>query len=300
MEVKDATFDAFDTGVAERARSTLHQLQRAALWADDTPDIEFSILLGDEGDEQGGLIRDPAARDLAVWTHTRRMNDTSQESFWVIPDFNFWTWAAVGGAYTVFRDVIQQPGKDTQLENRFPKVVWRGDVEANREVSDALLNVSVDKSWSDIRPAFGGVDGSEPEVPLSMPDHCSYMFNVHTEGHSWSGRLKYLLNCRAVTFVHDLQWTSSWYHLLKGEGEEQNIVNLSRDFEDLEEQVNRLLADPLEAQRIANNGAAVFRDRYVTPAAVACYWRRLFGAYAAESYRPDRNAERGIPYEDYM
>lgn len=36
-----------------------------------------------------------------------------------------------------------------------------------------------------------------------------------------------------------------------------------------------LLAHPEKAKRIADNSVAVFRERYLTPAAEACYWRVL-------------------------
>lgn len=41
-----------------------------------------------------------------------------------------------------------------------------------------------------------------------------------------------------------------------------------------------LIANPEIAQRIAENGAKVFRDRYLTPAAQSCYTRRMINAWA--------------------
>lgn len=68
----------------------------------------------------------------------------------------------------------------------------------------------------------------------------------------------------------------------------------------------RLLADPAEAQRIADNSVRTFRERYLTPAAEACYWRRLWAAYASVSESPKlwrdeaRRAKRGLRFETFV
>ena len=48
-----------------------------------------------------------------------------------------------------------------------------------------------------------------------------------------------------------------------------------------------LLAHPEEAKRIADNSVKTFRERYLTPAAEACYWRALFREWAGASFRPE-------------
>lgn len=44
--------------------------------------------------------------------------------------------------------------------------------------------------------------------------------------------------------------------------------------------IESLEANPLEAERIANNTVMTFKDRYLTPAMEVCYWRKLFRAWA--------------------
>jgi hypothetical protein len=70
-----------------------------------------------------------------------------------------------------------------------------------------------------------------------------------------------------------------------------------------------LLANPAEAQRIADNSVATFRERYLTPAAEACYWRSLWEGYAEVSEAPalwagkeedKREKKRGLRYETFM
>lgn len=59
------------------------------------------------------------------------------------------------------------------------------------------------------------------------------MFLVHTEGISYSSRLKHLLNCNSITIVHDLKFLEFFYKLLVADGPDQNYVAIRRDFFDL-------------------------------------------------------------------
>jgi hypothetical protein len=85
-------------------------------------------------------------------------------------------------------------------------------------------------------------------------------------------------------------------------------MQVKQDWSDLEEKMEWLIAHPIEAARIAKNNVDVFRDRYLTPAAEACYWRRLIHEWAAHSdFEPEffRMVEgeekwRGLPYESFV
>lgn len=70
------------------------------------------------------------------------------------------------------------------------------------------------------------------------------------------------------------------------------------------------LSNPATTARIANNSVATFRDRYLTPAAEACYWRRLIRAWAeVQAFSPEayvdiaapdgsvRKKQRGVDWE---
>lgn len=73
-----------------------------------------------------------------------------------------------------------------------------------------------------------------------------------------------------------------------------------------------LLAHPEKAKRIADNSVQVFRERYLTPAAEACYWRALIKAWKTVSWEPKlykdvedghkrkRAQKRGVRYETFM
>ena len=47
------------------------------------------------------------------------------------------------------------------------------------------------------------------------------------------------------------------------------------------------LSKPEEGVRVARESAATFRDRYLTPAAEACYWRRMFKRWSEiQDFKP--------------
>lgn len=89
-------------------------------------------------------------------------------------------------------------------------------------------------------------------------------------------------------------------------------MEVERDFSDLDDKMEYFLSHDSEARRIARNSAATFRDRYLTPAAQACYWRKLFHAWSSVSFEPKfyrnvvdadgktRRKSRGTPFETYV
>jgi len=115
-----------------------------------------------------------------------------------------------------------------------------------------------------------------------------------------------------VSIVHTPEWIEPHTHLFVGEGPHQNIVAVARDFADLGSKMDYLLRNPAVGQRVAQNSIAVFRDRYLTPAAQACYWRRLIRAWRDASFEPamfemvrgkdgrERKKARGLAFETYV
>lgn len=299
LEAKNFIVDPKKWGLKERGMATLHQIQQAAILSDDLPDMEFSVVSADQTFDNANLAEGDELPTRAIWSYARQVNNASHDPFWVVPDFNFWAWGAIGGSYSDFRREIMDPKRDLAIKDRIPKIVWRGVLWTNAAIRESLVRVSENKPWSDIEPVTWGATGIVGSK-VRAQDQCRYAMGAHTEGRSWSGRLKYLLNCHAVTFVHQLDWTTFYYHLLRGSGPDQNVVATARDFSDLEPKINSLIKDPEKMQRIADNAADVFRDRYLTPAAVACYWRHLLKAYAEVSFRPDFEQEQGISFEEFL
>lgn len=114
--------------------------------------------------------------------------------------------------------------------------------------------------------------------------------------------------------MHKRTWIEPHHALLVSEGPEQNFVEVKEDFSDLDLKVTELLADPGRAKKIARNGVNTFRDRYLTPASQACYWRELFRGWASVSFEstlwdtvPEKGKSkdskkkiRGVPFETFM
>jgi hypothetical protein len=140
------------------------------------PNIEFSFCPSDiaswnfEQDWKRGL-----------WTLTRQEEEHDK---WLIPDFGYWSWPLdVVGEYTQVRVEMAQVERDLQFVEKKPLLVWRGAMSQFRE---NLLNVTHDKSWSDVREIqwldITRMAPESEESSLTMAEHCQYQFVINTEG----------------------------------------------------------------------------------------------------------------------
>lgn len=168
--------------------------------------------------------------------------------------------------------------------------------EASDPLRMTLKNTNQDIDWSD-----------QTQV-MRMQDYCRYNFVLNTEGHSWSSRMLYILNCDSLPITHELSWDAHFYHLLEAN---VNYIPVANNFSNLEEQVLYYTAHKEEAQEIADNARALFRERYLTPAATACYWRRLLRSWRDVAFEPEVwevwdgkgenvSSVRGTPFEHFM
>lgn len=168
--------------------------------------------------------------------------------------------------------------------DKIPQVVWRGAVEGlgSHDVRAGLVTASAGQPWSDVQALDWSNQTNIDTLLLGMEDHCSYQFLAQTEGNTYSGRLKSLLNCHSVLLSHRLDWIEHFHHLLQPSGKTQNYVQTRRDFSDLPKKMSSLLkpSNIRSTQNIADNARATFRERYLTPAAEACYWRALIRGWA--------------------
>lgn len=109
--------------------------------------------------------------------------------------------------------------------------------------------------------------------------------------------------------MHKRTWIEPHHSLLVSSGPGQNFVEVEDDFSNLEREVLALLADPERARRISQNGIETFRDRSLTPASQACYWRQVVKGWAQISFVPagweaepvgNRRKIRGVPFETFV
>jgi hypothetical protein len=309
-----------------RAMAILQQIDRAVTSSPEPiPDIEFSFVIEDRPIERtkGKPVKSKIAKGKALedmddpevehenhttWGLTRLPID---KQVWIMPDFGYFSWPLdLVGAYEQIR--VEMIQNQISWEDKEQKLLWRGVLWTNK-IRKIMYQVTRNKPWADVEEIMwkdrDQVSSKFSALTIPTSDHCAYQYLMHTEGRSYSGRGKYLLNCGSVVFTHKSEWIEPYHDVLVKSGPEQNIVEVERDFSDLERKVKQLLKDPERGKMIAVNGQKTFRDRYLTPAAQACYWRKLFQAWAEVSFRPEpfefvgvdkKQRLRGVPFETFV
>jgi len=297
-----------------RALATLHAIHRAVTaHAGPLPNIEFTVT-----DHDAPLL-DQNDLNHTTWGYSRL---EQQENIWLCPDFGFFGWPNVGlRSYVELHSTIVAEEED--FLDKIPQIVWRGAIEGlgSQDARSGLMSASANQPWSDVQTLDWSNKTNIATRLLGMEDHCAYQFLAQIEGNTYSGRFKYLLNCHSVVLSHPLNWIEHFHHLLQPSGEAQNYVQTKRDFSDLPRKMASLLKTTnirSSTQKIADNARATFRERYLTPAAEACYWRALFRGWAAvqafevqgwkdklvddpmTGRKKIKRTMRGVPFEFYM
>ncbi|KAK4547019.1 hypothetical protein LTR36_001240 [Oleoguttula mirabilis] len=284
-----------------RIMAVLHQLHRAITSVEgiDRPidDTEATIVV----DDWPNFPND--GRELATWSFTRAAESDDHAGVWLIPDFNFWSAPPAAGAYQEMQAKARK--HDAPIIDKKQKLVWRGVDWTNPEVRGALLNATMYEPWADVKK----MTWSNTSDKMALEEFCRYGYVVNTEGRSWSSRLLHLLNCDSVPVSHDLAWVAHYYHLLEPD---VNFIPVHRDFSDLGEKMRFFVDNPHVAQGIADSARTTFRERYTTPAATACYWRRLLRSWSSVAFKPEgyepvggsmshrEQGIRGITFEEFL
>ncbi|EER25372.1 hypothetical protein CPC735_064720 [Coccidioides posadasii C735 delta SOWgp] len=262
---------------------------------DNVPDIEFIFSIEDRVDDVSGTGQ-------PLWVLGRK---ASEESVWLIPDFGFWAWGNPSsniGPYDQVVETIERIDSEDRMpwSSKTQKLLWRGKLSFSPKLRRGLLEAARNKPWGDVKELVW----KKKDNFISMQNHCKYMFVAHVEGRAFSSSLKYRQACRSVIVAHKLQYIQHHHYLLQSDGPHQNFVEVERDFSDLSEKMSELLANPEMARKIADNSVKTFRQRYLTRAAEACYWRELWEGWASASRgnpMPDELPdERGLRYESFL
>ncbi|EME81599.1 uncharacterized protein MYCFIDRAFT_32648 [Pseudocercospora fijiensis CIRAD86] len=285
--------------------ATLNSIHRALSAAPDRrsmPNIDFIFSIEDKATDVTG------SKTLPLWVLARK---ASEQSYFLFPDFGYWAWDnMIGkmnneiGPYDEVVDKALARERDITFRDKVPELVWRGKLSFAPKLRRALLDAARRKPWNNVKELNWMVKDNY----LALDEHCKYQFIAHVEGRSYSASLKYRQACRSVIVAHKLQYIQHHHYLLNPSGPLQNYVEVERDFSDLDEKMNALLADPARAQTIADNSVRTFRERYLTPAAEACYWRALWRGYGQVSEearlfhhtRADNKVKRGLRFETFM
>ncbi|KJX98528.1 DUF821 domain-containing protein [Zymoseptoria brevis] len=274
------------------AQQILRAITAAEAANEPLPDIEFTVIV----DDKPYLHKDPSA---ALWSFAKQQANKIHDSIWLIPDFHFFGAPPEAENFHLMQTRARQ--HDAPLEDKIPKVVWRGVEWTNQNLRKPLLEVTAGKPWADVE----AMKWKDPNSVISMDEFCKYRYVVNTEGRSWSARLTHLLNCDSLVLGHDVEWVAHYYHLFDTLN---NCVRVERDWSDLESTIAYYDENLDEAQKIANRTKEMFRDRYTTPAATACYWRKLMRAWSTVAFEPKVIDEtkkgtirlRGISFEEFI
>ena len=274
--------------------ATVHALQRALSAFPDRkslPNIEFFL-----------FTHDLVGENKAVWTYTKPANVTDYKNQWLMPDFGYWAWPHSHiGSYNHIRNEIRKFEDQVDFEDKTPQLVWRGN-QGTAPHRSPFVEATKGKDWANVSGIDWGHIDDDKSSFLSLWDHCRFQMVMDISGRSWSGKGKYIQNCESVYVTHTPKWLKTTTYALEVEGPEQNFVQLKEDWSDLEGKVKEVLESPSMAKRIAKKGVEDFRDRYLTPAAEACYWRALIRGYGRVSFEPnlyekDGTTLRGAPFE---
>ncbi|KAL8290393.1 hypothetical protein RQP46_002651 [Phenoliferia psychrophenolica] len=210
-----------------------------------------------------------------------------------MPDVDFYFQPLDKGYTGVLRN-IERVEAEVKWQDKIPKLFWRGAFLA--PIREALRVAASGQTWGDI----GAIEWKEKgkgSVPLW--DHCRYKYLAHAEGYldAYSGRMKYLLNCRSVVISHELHWDQHFHPAFDSN---MNIVILGgKDWDELPSTMEFLEKNPERAELIANNARRTLQGRYLTPAATACYWRRALLEYSkTQRFTPEIGD--GKDYESFM
>lgn len=262
-------------------------------------------------------VQDLAPDNAATWTYCRTGTSLASKN-WLMPDFGYYSWPEPHiGAYNEIQYHTTEVDRNTPWAKKIPELIWRGAI-LERKVREDLIHESANKTWSAVRElVWAKDDKGETHDRLTMWDHCRYKYVAHTEGVSYSSRLQNLQNCRSVIVAHQMSFVQHHSHLMQKSGDGQNYVEVKEDWTDLDATMQALIErDGTEEGRkaneaIAENNIKTFKERYITPAAETCYWRRLIRRWAEVSPEPEffKKGEkgehgdkvwRGIPVENYL
>ena len=279
-----------------RGMASLHSINQALIAYParrSLPNIEAVLYTDDDASIEG-----PGP----LWTYTKNAAEPKFDEMWLAPDFGFYAWPEPKiGTYDEVRRKIADVEHGLPFEEKKRQLVWRG--RWGNQFRRDFLNVTEGKKWAAVRSVRWKSSKSLKKDLLSMPDHCKYQMVMHITGNTWSGQGKYMHNCESVWITNEGSrgWREIYDSALEASGPEQNYVSVKDDWSDLESTVRDLLDNPQKGKAIAQQSASVLRDRYLTPAAIACYWRKLIRAWGEVSFEPefygkDRESWRGVPF----
>ncbi|GAA5993968.1 hypothetical protein JCM5350_003507 [Sporobolomyces pararoseus] len=260
-----------------RTKATLASINEALKISNEpVPDIEFVLQTGDNGKVAG-----------APWALGRKV-DSEEDQITLMPDYSFFSWPEPGvNSFEEVADNCRMYESKLRWKDKINKLFWRGAFLA--DIRKELAEVSKPHKWGEISDLDWGNREQVDKKLLTPEEHCQYKFLAHAEGVAYSGRLKYLMQCRSVIVAHQMQYTQHFHPLINDNSTspDQNLVTSpGHNFDELPSVMKSLLKDDERAKRIADNSFKHWRY-WLSPASIDCYWRRLFQTWAElQTFKP--------------
>jgi len=191
----------------------------------------------------------------------------------LVPDFSFNHWKEARiPEWPVIQEKLREARKLHPFSKRIAKAFWRGAVTG---FTRSLL-VKISENNPEVVDAKF-MDWNDNMQYVSLPDHCQYKYLVHTDGNSYSARLKYLMGCGSIVLYQEQDFPEFWSHLLE---DGVNMIRVKRDYSDLVKKMEDLQhMDAIQLEKIGKNAAKLF-DEQLSLDAIHCYWATALKRYA--------------------
>jgi hypothetical protein len=222
----------------ERTSGFLHMIHSSIITAppNSIPNIEFILDLDDDPQRPINIAHGPNSNKTTVWGLTRLAH---QRHIWLLPDYAYWAWPSARiASHSQVRRNVHDVNTAYPWEKKYNKAVWRGDANLNTDVRKKLISTAKDTAWEDVR-VCDIYDAETKQYCMAQAQFCRYKYPVHTEGYTYSGRLKYLQLCNSAPVVHKLQYLEHHHGLMRSSGPDQNFIEVEKDWSDLDEKVKK-------------------------------------------------------------
>ena len=220
----------------ERTSGFLHMIHQSIITAPpgSIPNIEFILDLDDDPQRPIEFAHGKDSNKTTVWGLTRLAH---QRHIWLLPDYAYWAWpSARVPSHSQVRRNVRQVNFAYPWEKKYNKAVWRGDASLNQGVRKQLISTAKDTAWGDVK-VCDIYDAQTKQHCMTQDQLCRYRFPIHTEGYTYSGRLKYLQLCNSAPVVHKLRYMEHHHGLMRSSGPDQNFIEVEKDWSDLDEKV---------------------------------------------------------------
>ncbi|KAK4057692.1 hypothetical protein OIO90_001340 [Microbotryomycetes sp. JL221] len=197
-----------------RTKATLASINEALITSrEPIPDIEFVVMTGDTGLVAG-----------APWVLGRK---EEEEALTLMPDYGFFSWPEPAvNSFLEVQDNCLEYESHQRWKDKIPKLFWRGAMMV--DIRKELYDVAKKFKWGAVADIDWGDKDALMQTLLTPEQHCMYKYLGHVEGWAYSGRLKYLLQCRSVIVAHKMEYLQHFHHLFNDDwnSPQQNMALL--------------------------------------------------------------------------